>query len=168
MEFTDSGCNKIVSSINNLHPEKHRDLDEVVEKTISQTILLWNKSLEDKHFSSDRNGYKVVEYGEHSEPEPQYPGEHWDSDSPEWDDFDEDAWDELYDAWTATSPIILPEPGEFKPYEGWEWDRVDLRMHFPGQRLQVIVRMANIELTPDSPEYEGGSWHIKGQLVRRS
>lgn len=104
MEFTDSGCNKIVSSINNLHPEKHRDLDEVVEKTISQTILLWNKSLEDKHFSSDRNGYKVVEYGEHSEPEPQYPGEHWDSDSPEWDDFDEDAWDELYDGWR---PVLL-------------------------------------------------------------
>lgn len=167
MEFTDSGC-KIVSSINNLHPDKHRDLDEVVEKTISQTIPLWNKSHEDKPFSSDRIRYKVVEYGEHSEPEPQYPWENWDSDSPEWDDFDEDAQDELYDAWVATSPIILPEPGEFKPHEGWDEDRVDPRMHFPGQRLQVIVKMANIEHTPDSHEYEVGSWHIEGQLVGRS
>ena len=137
MEFTDGGC-KIVSYINHLHPEKHGDLDEVVEKTISQTIPLWNKSLEDKPFSSDRIRYKEIEYGEHSAPEPQYPG-HWDSDSPEWDDFDEDAWDELYDAWVATRPIIIPEPGEFKPHEGWDEDLVDLRMHFPSQRLQVIV-----------------------------
>jgi hypothetical protein len=32
----------------------------------------------------------------------------------------------------------------------------------------VIVKLANIELTPEKPEYEGGSWHIEGQLVSLS
>lgn len=31
------------------------------------------------------------------------------------------------------------------------------------QQLQVIVKLANIHLTPDKPTYDGGSWHIEGQ-----
>lgn len=33
----------------------------------------------------------------------------------------------------------------------------------PG-RLQVIVKLANIHLTPEKPTYDGGSWHVEGQL----
>ncbi|KAF5586257.1 duf1665 domain-containing protein [Fusarium pseudocircinatum] len=32
------------------------------------------------------------------------------------------------------------------------------------QRIQVIVKLANIHLTPESPSYDGGSWHTEGQL----
>ncbi|KAH9914457.1 uncharacterized protein B0H18DRAFT_1125496 [Fomitopsis serialis] len=35
---------------------------------------------------------------------------------------------------------------------------VDLR----GQTLQVIVKLANIVLTPEKPEYGGGTWHVEG------
>ena len=28
--------------------------------------------------------------------------------------------------------------------------------------LQVIVKLANIHLTPEKPNYDGGSWHIEG------
>jgi hypothetical protein len=31
----------------------------------------------------------------------------------------------------------------------------------------VIVKLANIELTPEKPTYPGGSWHIEGQLNER-
>ncbi|KAB8276593.1 hypothetical protein BDV30DRAFT_235665 [Aspergillus minisclerotigenes] len=82
-------------------------------------------------------------------------------------DAEEDAYYELLEAWDASRPIILPEPGEFRPHEETEYKRVDLRKEFPGQRIQVIVKLANIELTPESPEYEGGSWHIEGQLNER-
>ena len=37
---------------------------------------------------------------------------------------------------------------------------VDLREDFG--RLQIIIKLANIHLTPEKPEYEGGSWHIEG------
>ncbi|ORZ31421.1 hypothetical protein BCR44DRAFT_1442287 [Catenaria anguillulae PL171] len=33
-----------------------------------------------------------------------------------------------------------------------------------GKRLQVIVKLANIHLTPDNPTYPGGSWHVEGML----
>jgi hypothetical protein len=162
VEFRGEGC-KIVSYINNLHPEGHRNLYGVIEKIISKAVPLWNKSLGGK--PRDRIEYENVEYGESSVPEPEYPGNDWDDEAPEWDTFDEDAWNEVYEGWAADRPIVLPEPGEFKPVKSLKWDRVDLRTQFPGQRLQVIVKMANIELTPDNPEYEGGSWHIEGQLV---
>jgi putative heme iron utilization protein len=29
-------------------------------------------------------------------------------------------------------------------------------------KFQVIVKLANIVLTPDSAFYEGGSWHVEG------
>lgn len=41
---------------------------------------------------------------------------------------------------------------------------VNLRKDWAQQGLQIIVKLANIHLTPEKPEYEGGSWHIEGQL----
>ncbi len=31
-----------------------------------------------------------------------------------------------------------------------------------GRKLQVICKLANIELTPEKPDYTGGSWHVEG------
>lgn len=31
-------------------------------------------------------------------------------------------------------------------------------------RLKVIVKLANIELTPENPKYAGGSWHVEGTI----
>ena len=41
---------------------------------------------------------------------------------------------------------------------------VDLAKTWREKGLQVIVKLASIELTPDNPEYEGGNWHIEGML----
>jgi hypothetical protein len=38
------------------------------------------------------------------------------------------------------------------------YSTVDIR----GHRLQVIVKLANIVLTPENPRYKGGSWHVEG------
>ncbi|KAJ6438835.1 WD40 repeat 2 [Purpureocillium lavendulum] len=32
------------------------------------------------------------------------------------------------------------------------------------RRIQVIVKLASIHLTPEKPTYDGGAWHIEGQL----
>ena len=42
---------------------------------------------------------------------------------------------------------------------------VDLKRDYAHRGLQVIVKLANIELTPEKPDYEGGTWHVEGQLV---
>ena len=31
-----------------------------------------------------------------------------------------------------------------------------------GRTLKVIVKLANIELTPEKPYYNGGAWHVEG------
>ncbi|KAJ3181491.1 hypothetical protein HDU87_001101 [Geranomyces variabilis] len=33
---------------------------------------------------------------------------------------------------------------------------------YPGDKWKVVVKMANIELTPEKPKYPGGSWHLEG------
>ncbi|KAI8895686.1 hypothetical protein BC833DRAFT_600370 [Globomyces pollinis-pini] len=51
-----------------------------------------------------------------------------------------------------TSIPVLYEPVENKKVP------VDLT----GRSVQVIVKMANIHLTSENPQYNGGSWHIEG------
>jgi len=31
-----------------------------------------------------------------------------------------------------------------------------------GRRLQVIAKLANIVITPEKPDYNGGVWHVEG------
>ena len=35
-------------------------------------------------------------------------------------------------------------------------------MSLKNKNLQVIIKIANIELTKDDSEYEGSSWHVEG------
>lgn len=41
---------------------------------------------------------------------------------------------------------------------------ISLESKFREQGLQVIVKLASIELSPDKPEYDGGNWHLEGTL----
>ena len=62
--------------------------------------------------------------------------------------------------------IEQPEPGVFKPPT--EPDPIlDLKEKCveSGGCLQIIVKLANIHLTPEKPSYEGGTWHVEGQLA---
>lgn len=115
-------------------------------------------SLTNKHpRRRPRIEYTGVEYDEAPEPEPKATeGDH------DEDKHCEDHWASL-----ASRPIKQPEPGRFdRTYTLDYYDKaVNLREQFKNQNLQVIVKLANIELTPDKPDYEGGTWHIEGQLV---
>lgn len=75
--------------------------------------------------------------------------------------------------------VVRPEPGTFQPPGVTsrnnffdesgnlkEEHRVDLIRDYAKRGLQVIVKLANIHLTPEKPEYAGGTWHVEGQLVR--
>ncbi|KAI0367129.1 hypothetical protein BV20DRAFT_1055109 [Pilatotrama ljubarskyi] len=54
--------------------------------------------------------------------------------------------------------IHTHDPASFSPpnTDG----RVDFKLC--GRTLQVIVKLANIVLTPENPCYSGGSWHVEG------
>jgi hypothetical protein len=153
----DDEC-RIVSYINNAHPIEHRALYGAVEKVIARAIPLWNKSLTLPSYEvGQRIPYEEVEYLEDNE-----------NPRPAEEDFEneEEYWEKC-EQWDAAQPIKKPEPyGRFKAPDYQEpGDWVDLRSEYREHGLQVIVKLANIELTPENPEYEGGSWHIEGQMV---
>ncbi|KAF2007253.1 hypothetical protein P154DRAFT_614663 [Amniculicola lignicola CBS 123094] len=50
------------------------------------------------------------------------------------------------------------------PIKNHEYYTIDLAKEWRDKGLQVIVKIASIELTPEKPEYKGGSWHIEGML----
>ncbi|KAG8631442.1 hypothetical protein KVT40_000582 [Elsinoe batatas] len=62
--------------------------------------------------------------------------------------------------------LIPPEP---MPYDQFK-ARLPERQHpllkeaYGQEGLQVIVKLANVHLTPEKPNYTGGSWHIEGML----
>lgn len=157
IELSQNGECRILSYINNAHPVKHRALYQAVEGIISQTVPLWEASLTEK-FHPPRIPYKKVEYEEGYE------------DLPDWDEEgDESEQDKILAEFEANRKVKLPEPMEFKipkPLEHLVVQPVNFRKDFAHRKLQVIVKLANIELSPEKPEYRGGSWHIEGQLVR--
>lgn len=157
VHFTDNGKCRIASYINNLHPKQHQPLYQVIEKILDQTIPLWNTTLTLMQDNYKRIPYNGVEYDEHPEPKPQAENEE--------EGYDEEEFYQRLDEWEAREPIKRPEPGEFTPHIIKAEDQINLRKDFAQNGLQIIVKLANIELTPEKPEYDGGSWHIEGQLV---
>ena len=81
----------------------------------------------------------------------------------------EDDWDKE-EAWRrATRVLVKPEPGRYASYASsvFEEDSAttfSLRKNFAKDGIQVIVKLASIELTPTKPKYDGGSWYIEGRL----
>ena len=60
--------------------------------------------------------------------------------------------------------IEQPEPDVFRPPTEPD-PTINLKEEYADNGLQIIVKLANIHLTPENPSYEGGSWHAEGQLV---
>ncbi|KAF9524845.1 hypothetical protein CPB83DRAFT_871114 [Crepidotus variabilis] len=153
---------RITTYINSLHPTKEEKLYKILEKLMDASIPLWNKTLAplaDKTFvRSRRINYDCVEY----DPDPEEGSE---TEGPQQgDDEDEDDyWDRRQEWIRETRVVVQPEPNaSFSPQS--QPAHFNLRERYSKTGLQVIVKLANIQLTPDKPQYQGGSWHVEGQL----
>ncbi|KAF9692477.1 hypothetical protein EKO04_009621 [Ascochyta lentis] len=164
VSFPDGENARIDSYINNLHPKDHRDLYRSIEKIITKAVPLWNVVYQCVgHYGLLETGLRIscpeVSY--------EYP-DGIDGNMPE--DFAGDE-DEFYENRERQRVYDLPEPGEFREPDITA-DDVEKKFSFldlpddmnAEKKLQVIVKLANIHLTPEKPEYKGGSWHIEGQL----
>lgn len=132
------------SYINNLHPERHSKLYETLESILGRFIPMWQKVLTAAAYP--REPRLAVDAYDWWGPDPVMPS----------DVSDEDAWhDEQYEL-REQQEIKLPDFGAFvAPSEEQVVDLTD-------SKLQVIVKLADIRLTPESPEYKGGVWHVEG------
>ncbi|KIO21962.1 hypothetical protein M407DRAFT_28449 [Tulasnella calospora MUT 4182] len=152
--------------INNVHPKQHKDLIRVIESLVGRFSLLWDKVLTDIH--PDNNdclpgSYKVVgayEWDEH----PDYP-------QPSWQEQETIGREEFYrrlDAYEENKIITLPTVDESGYREsGEDITSRECEYSIQGKVVQVIVKLANIHLTPEKPEYPGGSWHVEGMANER-
>ncbi|RXW16608.1 hypothetical protein EST38_g9247 [Candolleomyces aberdarensis] len=152
---------RILTYVNNLHPEHHRELYSLVEDIIHASIPLWERTLipeDDLHSTPRRIKYKLCTYN----PDPESWPEEEQLQQEEGEDEDE-FWDRKQEWIEATRVVEQPEPEEqFKP-SVLEREPLSFKEKFGELPLQVIVKLANIELTPENPEYEGGTWHVEGK-----
>ncbi|KAH9914461.1 uncharacterized protein B0H18DRAFT_1215946 [Fomitopsis serialis] len=66
----------------------------------------------------------------------------------------------LLDEWLgAQAEHLWPDS---KPSYDGGLDGVKKTVDLRGKTLHVIVKLANIVLTPEKPEYSGGTWHVEG------
>ncbi|KAF5383274.1 hypothetical protein D9615_005045 [Tricholomella constricta] len=161
------GTAKITSYVNNLHPEQHRELYSVLEQLIACAIPLWNRTL--TPLLDDSTELRISYYNGEYEPDLEDLPE---EEGPQQGEFEssDDFYDRREEWYEEIRRVVLPEPGEFVPPaddevgEKEEVKTVDLWRKYKKRGIQVIVKLANIHLTPEKQAYEGGSWHVEGKM----
>ncbi|MYW04941.1 DUF4246 domain-containing protein [Streptomyces sp. SID3343] len=161
VDVGDDGDVAFRSYVNNLHPETHRELACVLPDVFARLRPLLENVLTDlRHPRPPR--IRADPFGWYDS-EPEYPNK---TSYPDDEVYAEAvrAWEGAQDDWWENRRPTVPDAPAFTPPAlPDESARVDLR----GRRLQVIVKLATIRLTPDKPEYPGGSWHVEGMLNER-
>ena len=142
-EVSATGQVRPLGYINNLHPVDHKDAYATISAILERFLPLFERVVSDA--LSPSRPYAIQVHGHRwYEGTPSYPRT--------GNDEDMDAW-ERNDHWP-----IIPDPAPFEPPSSS--GRVDFNLK--GRTLQVIVKLANIVLTPEKPKYPGGSWHVEG------
>ncbi|KAJ2777797.1 hypothetical protein GGI15_004397 [Coemansia interrupta] len=140
-DVAEDGKTTIMSYINNLHPIKHAAFYPTIANIFSKFVPLLEQVLTDivhprPEFKVDPADYEVYELLH-----------------PDYSDSD---YDDKYEEWKRSYQDV-----ELKPLPFVAPDRPKVPYSLCGRRLQAIVKMSNIVLTPEKPEYEGGTWHVE-------
>jgi hypothetical protein len=145
VSVSQDGHLSIDSYINNLHPEQHAALYKTLGVILERFIPLWNRVLTDLINPRPRRHTQDMSedflYGNCPEPK-------------EGED-KKQVWHNWHD---NRQPRVNPEVGPFHLPQNKK--AVELR----GRKLQVIFKLANIEIDPAKgrTEYDGGAWHVEG------
>ncbi|MGW0915405.1 DUF4246 domain-containing protein [Streptomyces sp. NPDC002784] len=161
VDVSDDGDAVFRSYVNNVHPEKHRELASVLPDLFARMRPLFENVLTDLRHPRPLR-IEADPYGWYDS-KPEYPNRRSFSDDAAYQEAVR-AWGEAHDDWWENRRPVIPDAPAFTaPESPDEPARVDLR----GRRVQVIVKLATIHLTPDKPEYAGGSWHVEGMMNER-
>ncbi|MFI1280919.1 DUF4246 domain-containing protein [Streptomyces sp. NPDC020858] len=161
VDVSDDGDVAFRSYINNVHPEIHRELVPVLADLFAHLRPLLENVLTDLRHPRPLR-IEADPFGWYDS-EPEYPNKSSYSDDEAYAEARR-AWEQAQDAWWENRRPVIPDAPAFTPPELPDASaRVDLR----GRHLQVIVKLATIHLTPDKPEYQGGSWHVEGMMNER-
>ncbi|MGW0719184.1 DUF4246 domain-containing protein [Streptomyces sp. NPDC002778] len=161
VDVSDDGDAVFRSYVNNVHPENHRELASVLPDLFARMRPLFENVLTDLRHPRPLR-IEADPYGWYDS-KPEYPNRQAFSDDAAYQEAVH-AWGQAHDDWWENRRPVIPDAPAFTaPEVPEEAARVDLR----GRRVQVIVKLATIHLTPDKPEYAGGSWHVEGMMNER-
>nr|WP_307613641.1 DUF4246 domain-containing protein [Nocardia caishijiensis] len=155
VEVGDDGSVAFLSYVNNVDPERHQELAAVLPEIFGATLPLLENVLTDLR-APKRVRIEADPFSWYGDTEPQPPED-------DDDDAAEEAYEEAMEKWWEERRPTIPDAPEFERPERDATRAVTLG----GRRLQVIVKLANIHLTPDKPDYYGGSWHVEAMLNER-
>ncbi|CAG6395024.1 DUF4246 domain-containing protein [Streptomyces cocklensis] len=162
VDVSDDGDVAFRSYVNNVHPETHHELAAVLPDLFARVRPLLENVLTDLRHPRPLR-IEADPYGWYDDSEPKYPEKSAYADDEAYKAA-RIAYDEAQDDWWENRRPVIPDAPDFTPPEvPGESARTDLR----GRRLQVIVKLATIHLTPEKPEYAGGSWHVEGMMNER-
>ncbi|KAF8173759.1 hypothetical protein K438DRAFT_1849927 [Mycena galopus ATCC 62051] len=175
VDAVDGSANLVSPYINNLHPTKHKAVYLVIESVLSSFIPLFERVLsqingEDKDLFRDitpGSGRIKTKYahGTWAGYNYKFVGDTvpciWDEGEVEWE---EGMTDAEYEKLREEAPKVLPEALE--EYTG-ELEKTITPYSLRGKTIQCIIKLANIHLTVENPEYAGGSWHVEAMLNER-
>ncbi|KAF2019444.1 hypothetical protein BU24DRAFT_419067 [Aaosphaeria arxii CBS 175.79] len=186
--FQDDSSVKFTSYINGLHPNRHPDIYRTIEDLIKTALPMWDQCL-----GLAKNYNEKVGAGRVKSRFP-YPTNPTDSNQDNWywtapprlddpknnkgipieqsqdtgveianPDENFDFADYIEDYRKPIQKPKIPEP-VFEDLDYAPLAENLLSQKFKDTGLQVIVKMASIELTPEKPEFPAGGWHIEGQM----
>ena len=140
--------------INNVHPQKHAALESVIPELLERAVPLWERVLSDMR-------RPLLPFRTKSKVEGSLPDCLFEDDALEEDSDEEYGTDRS--AWLSKKDLILPDAKE--KYAG-DLDIMKApTVSLKGTTIQCIIKLANIVLTPEKPEYPGGKWHVEGWWI---
>ncbi|KAJ2459556.1 hypothetical protein GGF42_001397 [Coemansia sp. RSA 2424] len=143
----DNGAVTIESYINNLHPVKHTAFYPTIASIFSKFLPLLEQVVTDLAYPRQpRIIPDRAKYYQSDEPKPE----------------DAEYFGREYKEWEKRATFVCPQPEPFvaparpaSPYR------------LCGRRIQAIVRMSSIDLTPEMPIYGGKDWSVEGLYSER-
>jgi len=139
-DFAVDGDGKVTlisSYINNIHPAHHKELYSVIQEILQHALPMFERVLSDSL-------------------RPLLPMRIASSSGSRFSCM---LTSSVWDADLQERKFTYPDA---KKQYGGDLDVMNDRISLRGRTLQVIVRLANIVLNPERPEYPGGKWHVEG------
>ncbi|KAF9779819.1 hypothetical protein BJ322DRAFT_1113127 [Thelephora terrestris] len=143
--------------INNVHPTQHKELCSVIPEILQRALPMFERVLSDtirqllpmRIVTSGGRGFNNEETADCI----------WEDGMPYPGSSSEEECEEDQEAWLDKHSFKTPDAREH--YDG-DLKVMGERISLKGRTLQVIVKLANVVLTPEKPDYPGGKWHVEG------
>lgn len=139
--------------INNVHPTQHGDLYSVISEILQSAIPIFEPVLSD--LLRPLLPMRIAT----SDPSRTAADCIWENGVPYPNSSSEEEYDDDPEKWMDKRGFTTPDAN--KCYEG-DLQVMKNRISLKGRTLQVIVKLANVVLTPEKPSYPGGKWHVEG------